>query len=794
MASQRPPGPPPHGRPPNAPPLATYRPGSEQRAGSGMPRKGPPPPMRAQGGEPPRRRRGGFLTGLLSFVFFLAIVAAAGVGYLLLNPPSDFIRTTLIDQVKAKTGRDLVIAGPTSFSVYPALGVSMKDVSLSAAPGMAGGPLVTIADLDISVKALPLLQRQIAVDRLILRKPVFDFRIDKSGKKSWDFAAMAPLVRVAQAAPAAPNAGGTATDAPQAGALPKMPTKISDLQNLALDDVRIEDGRVLYRDERVGVAQDVKGLNVKISLPSLTSPINTSGDVVWQGEKTDFKSQITNTRTIIDQKAAKLSFNASNRHLASTYDGQVAFADGLELNGQISAKAPSVKALAKWLGTDLPPVKGFGPMTLSGALKSSGNVTTLSNANVGLDGATATGTVSSTKGGVRPYVTANLKLSELDLNKYMTNAGSAASPAAPEPARSPATKPATPAQRGTEKPVDGIEELLQKPATKVYGYTGRAGWSSEPINLALLGVADVDAKLQVGRLLFQDIKVGQSALTVALKNKVMKTSFDEVQLYEGKGRGVLNVDGTGKAANIGANFALDGMSALPFLKDAADMEWLAGKARLNLQLAAQGGSQMQLVEALNGKADFAFSNGAIVGYNLAGAIRGLQQGKISGLKKAPTEKTDFSELSASFQITNGVAQNSDLKMTSPLLRVSGAGAVQMPPRTLDYTVKPKIVASLEGQQGAGNLAGLEIPVRISGPWQKPNIEPDIKGVLSDPNKAIEAVKDLSKKLKGRNAKEIVNELLGKSAGDSQTGTTAKDSTKEKAKELLKNLLKPQPQQ
>jgi AsmA protein len=269
----------------------------------------------------------------------------------------------------------------------------------------------------------------------------------------------------------------------------------------------------------------------------------------------------------------------------------------------------------------------------------------------------------------------------------------------------------------------------------------------------------------------------------------MKTSFDEVQLYDGHGKGFLNVDATGNTANIGANFALDGLSALPFLKDAADMQWLSGKAKVGLQLASNGANQLQLVEALNGKADVKFSNGAIVGFNLPGAIRNITQGKFSGFKTAPTEKTDFSELSASFNVVNGIAQNQDLQLFSPMLRVSGSGAIQLPARAIDYTVKPKIVASLEGQQGAQGASGIEIPVRISGSWQKPTFEPDFKGVLSDPNKAVETVKEISKQFKGKNAGQIVNDLLGKKSGDGTTGSTSS------AKDLLNKFLKPQqPQQ
>ena len=68
----------------------------------------------------------------------------------------------------------------------------------------------------------------------------------------------------------------------------------------------------------------------------------------------------------------------------------------------------------------------------------------------------------------------------------------------------------------------------------------------------------------------------------------------------------------------------------------------------------------------------------------------------------------------------------------------------------------KIVASLEGQQSTANASGIEVPVRITGPWDKPKYEPDLKGLLADPNKAIDTVKQLGKQFKGKTGKEIVD--------------------------------------
>ncbi len=96
----------------------------------------------------------------------------------------------IAEQVKARTGRDLTVAGPASFMFYPNLGVSLGDVSLSGPPGM-DGTLVRMQSLDVSVKALTVLSQQVEINSVILRKPVFDFHIDKTGRNNWEFAATA---------------------------------------------------------------------------------------------------------------------------------------------------------------------------------------------------------------------------------------------------------------------------------------------------------------------------------------------------------------------------------------------------------------------------------------------------------------------------------------------------------------------------------------------------------------------------------------------------------------------------
>ena len=124
--------------------------------------------------------------------------------------------------------------------------------------------------------------------------------------------------------------------------------------------------------------------------------------------------------------------------------------------------------------------------------------------------------------------------------------------------------------------------------------------------------------------------------------------------------------------------------------------------------------------ALNGTAKVALRDGAIKGMNIGEIVRkarstlgGSQPAAEGETAAGNTQKTDFSELNASFAIKNGVAHNEDLEVKAPLFRLGGAGDINIVNSTLDYLAKASIVATSQGQGGKerDNLAGLTVPVQ-----------------------------------------------------------------------------------
>lgn len=668
--------------------------------------------------------------------------------------PVGVIRDQIVREVQVRTGRDLVIAGRTSLTLFPSLGITMGDVTLSSPRGMGGPAFVKMKQLDIRVPVLPLLSRKVSVERLVLSEPVFELRIDARGRRSWDFAELAgpATIMVAQAPSPKQGAAKSPADLPPelqdflrnstkpADAEPASPpgARRAAIPDIALGDVSIESGTVRYRDERSGLSEEVRAINARLSGTTLASPIEAKGDLVLRGDKIDFDGRVGSPKALLEERASRVTLTVASARVTSRYDGSLSLAKTAQLDGNIRVETPSVRALADWLGARLQPGQGLGAFELEGDLKAGGTSVNVDNAKVRLDSISGTGNANIDMSGVRPFVKASLRLGAVDLNSYLVE-GPVSQPARTVPAAGPAAAP-RPAPPGPVPPSSGPQ---------VKGFASRTGWSDAPIDLSAFALLDADVKLSLASLLYQDIRIGATQLSAVLKNRVLRATIDDIRLYDGQGRGLVTIEPSGPAAAISGNLTLTGVSGLPILKDAAGFDWVDGKARIQLALAGAGATERAIMEGLNGKADFVFADGAVIGYNVPQMIRGLSQGKIGGFSRNQSERTEFGEAGASFVVTKGVAETKDLRVVSSIVRITGAGAVNLGQRQIDLVLRPKLGGAPPAQPGglaAGDLSGLELPIRIKGSWERPQVVPDVDGLLKNPAQAVETIRDIGRQL------------------------------------------------
>ncbi|MBS4019120.1 MAG: AsmA family protein [Dechloromonas sp.] len=292
------------------------------------------------------------------------------------------------------------------------------------------------------------------------------------------------------------------------------------------------------------------------------------------------------------------------------------------------------------------------------------------------------------------------------------------------------------------------------------------GKADDAIDLSALNALNFRGRVAIGQLQAQGLKVSALDTRIAAANGRLDISPMTARLYGGSLDGALGVNARGNVLTVRQKLA--GIDIRALMKDAIDKEPLEGRGSLSLDVNTRGANADALKRALAGQAALELRDGAVRGVNVGKMLRDakavLKSGQVGSATASTTEKTDFSELTASFRIAGGVARNDDLAMKSPLLRLGGAGDIDIGNSRIDYLAKVSIVDTAQGQEGKelAELRGITIPIRLRGPFDKLSYSLEVGDLLKDAAKA--KVEEKKQELKQKANEKLQEKLGGKLQG------------------------------
>lgn len=245
-----------------------------------------------------------------------------------------------------------------------------------------------------------------------------------------------------------------------------------------------------------------------------------------------------------------------------------------------------------------------------------------------------------------------------------------------------------------------------------------------PVDLSALKALNGQFKLSAGKLAVRQYRLSDAELAASLADGHLTLS----KLAAGAWGGRVVASGSAQAApqQVALQAQADGIDIQAMLKDVANKDMLEGRGQVKLDVKTAGAKVSQLTAGLNGHGALLLRDGAVRGINLAKSLREFKaqlSGRSDAVQKASqAEKTDFTELTGTFVIKDGVAHNDDLAAKSPFLRVGGHGDINLVQRRLDYTVSATVTGTVKGQDGAASnaLSGVTVPVKLSGPFDAPD--------------------------------------------------------------------------
>lgn len=690
----------------------------------------------------------------------LLIAGAAVTGVLLLSLivvnlliSADWVRDRIAARIKEQTGRELKVNGTTALLFTPGPKVIISDAVITDPEARAGTADLAIGRLVLDLSLVELMSRQVDAERVILDKPVLTVRLGEHDRPQ-----------------------ETKPDKPKSS-IAKV-SRDKPRREVKLRNVRIADGTIEIV-QKTGKTRRIENIAAKLSLPGLADPLTGRGTFDWKGERVNFSFGLSTLADLRQKRSARFELALDTAAIAARFDGSVQTRPVFAGQGNLSAKAHSIPSLLAWMREKPAASTAIGDGELSSQVEWKDGEIAFSHTRFALEHAVGHGQAVVTLKGPRPHLRAALALEHLDLNPILATGRSGGD----TPARPPASAP----DSGNSPPADSARDWFTRPGSNetagasdyaVAEPEAPAGPDTPPPAGAAVPASDAvaepasfdaDVNLNVRRTRLAHLDFGPASLGLAFRDGVLNATLGGMELYEGHATGRLVLDASKPVPSFNSDLRLDGVDAKALLSDAAQMSMLEGHAKLELQIGGAGRSAAEIKSTLQGQGNLAVSGGAIEGVNLTEMIAQLGEGQLPDLRQGPGAKTEFSDLGGSFTIRNGIAESSNLQMTSPLLKVAAAGSVDLNNSTIDMLANPEIVAGAEGRSGANDLAGLSIPVRIEGPLDRPTISPEVKSMFADPEKTGKAVNKIGKALEKKFKGKPVGEAIGRFLGNVQIG-------------------------
>jgi AsmA protein len=602
--------------------------------------------------------------------------------------------------------------------LFPNIAVKAEDVTLGNPAGFSAPYFAHFAKLETGAALMPLFHKELNVTGITLDGATLNLEQNAAGVKNWEFT----QEKVKQAA---------AKDAAESASAPAS----SPLSKFALGDVKISDSTVNYAVAgKPPVA--VKDITLTISGADGASALKVDGSVNYQGQPVKLTVDIDSAAHFLNGDATETKFDVSLPAANIHFDGKASLKNTITANGALKLSIDNLPKLLSWATGKSAAQGGIQQVALDSTLALDGPASIALNPFKGsVNGAEANGKFLINTSGAVPSVSGALNLGALDLAAFSGGKAGGKSAGASSDASAGAAD----------------------------------GWSDAPIDLSGLRAVNAELAIKADSVATGSVALGATAMDIALNGGALKLSLSKAALYEGNVSGVVSVNGGGTGAAIATDLTLTGVKIEPLVTAISGKSRLSGTANMTLNVSGSGSSEHAIIRSLNGKGDVKITDGAIKGANLAQFWREARKGF---LFDSPSQETDFSELSASYTIANGILSNNDLALMSPALRVSGSGTANMPERTINYRIVPTITGTLKGQGGAKDAKGLDVPLLITGPWSNPQVLPDVKSMVTDaiknPDALKQNLKDIGNTIKGLNSpKDIKRALFGGSSNTAQ---------------------------
>ena len=617
---------------------------------------------------------------------------------------TDRIKRVLIEQTHKKTGRVLVLNGDISWRFFPAIGFTIQDAALLNPTGFAPGNTLSVGEISLDVALRPLFRQHLDIGEATLSQARLHLITREDGVTNYD-----DLLDLSRSSP---PSGPEEAKAPQAPT-----TEAQHAMEMSLAGLNVVDAEVVLQNLASNRLMRMNRVNLTLKdfVPGHSAPLTLSGNL--------FSDDI------------QANINAEGQFLVAA-DGEQVRLDNLALTMAATGRA----------------IPGNKQLTLQGDLTYDvkGKLAQFNKLNLATDQLAVQGELALRHSKI-PELNFDLATNLLDIDALQ----------AEWRVTSPGAFAKKPSASNSKETSDRVAESAAHLPASVSAAHGK---------LSLLDNIKVNGLLGAEEVRVEGVELEKATLQITIEQGVVELSSVQAELYQGQLVGQATFDTRATPLTFKVQQQLQGLDAKPFLTALADIDYLGGQADLNVDLSGAGDNAKAIKKALAGSLALKVTDGALYGIDITNEVR-RGYARLKGLplpEKSAVEKTDFSELAADFIIGNAKVSSNNMRATSSLLHLKGAGETDLLDESLDIQLTALLEGTLTGADGAQltELKNIALPIQITGSYQEPNYRLDIQQVadiyLQDKaNKEVERLKrKLDDKLGDKLGEKLEKKLPG----------------------------------
>ena len=461
---------------------------------------------------------------------------------------------------------------------------------------------------------------------------------------------------------------------------------------------RIADGRIAFLDERSGAIAQITNVDSQVQLAGPADELTAKGAFVWNERRAAFTLFLKSPQRVAeDGSPADITLQAPG--FAFQFSGRAALAKAFTLDGQAEIKGTDLGLAASWFGATLPSGLTDARFELAGAVEASNKGLAFTNAQFVLDDMRGEGDIAMAQAKGRPIVEAKVEAQTIDLTRY--------------------------------------SGLTHAPVTTFL----TTPWSSKRIDVSALKSLDANLDVSVHAFAHGPFRTGPAALAVSLRDGNLDLKLGKAAYVDGTLDLALSINGKAEPPTLQFSANGEGLAADKALLAALGFGEVTGKLSPSLSVSANGHTLAELISTLKGQASLRIVSGSIKAIDLPATFGKVTNAILDGWHRDERTTTAFDALSASFTIADGIAETSNLMLTSPVLNLTGKGEIDLLRQAVDLKIDPQLKVAPSAAT-ASQFTTFPVAIQVKGPWAGPRIYPDMPGILEDPASAYAALKKL----------------------------------------------------